>query len=182
MTEHGEPARAVATPQTPPMTLKIMPSGATIFIREDPGRIQSYPPRAETALRLPTWEAAPVALIALLVRIGQRPDLTFQMWLNATVAQHMAGLQQLARDTHVYVEIMTQRVERVYRVENPLRRKATAITQQLQSRIGWWDDDLYTQTWEQLNRLYPTPDSVWQQCVAAERGGERGPELGRLTN
>jgi hypothetical protein len=141
--------------------------GVRIFIRESPEYVARYHRSFEPALKLPSWECDPMVLVAFLLRIGSRPELTFQAWLEPGAVSGFRFLRQLSDEKQLLICVVTSTIERTYRTENTVRGKAGFLVDYL-SQVRW-DERKAAAVRSRIETLYPTPSRLWKACLRAER-------------
>lgn len=162
------------------VNIHLTEQGAAVYLRATPDSIGTFPQHVKAEVKLPSWESPPIVAVALLVRLGGRPDLTFQHWINAGNPHGIRTLQQFSRTGHLPVFVVTDRIARSHRASNTLRTKATYLVSQLAPRIHAWSHELYHETTARLDRLYTTPARLWGECLKAERQGQPSQGCGTL--
>lgn len=155
-------------------------AGASVYVRSSTAEAAGFPRHVKAEVKLPTWDAPPVVAIALLVRLGGRPDLTFQHWINAGNPYGIRMLQQFSRAPHIPVFVVTDQIERSHRATNMLRTKAGYLVDELAPRIHAWSHEVFHETAARLDRLYPTAAHLWAECLRSERQGHARNACGTL--
>lgn len=154
--------------------------GVRIYVRESPEYITRYNRSYQPFIKLPSWDCDPMCLIAFLLRIGERPEMTYQTWLEPHTVAGYRCLRQLAEEKRLLIHIVTTEIARTYRTENTIRDKAAFLADALQQVP--WDLNKLEYARRRIDTLYPTASRLWSACLRAERVSRNERSCGSLVS
>jgi hypothetical protein len=135
-----------------------------LYLREDPFKLRLYPRNCPAELRLGTWDIDAVILVALVLRLGHCDATTFDCQIDAGSAPGVRLLQCLAGQTAIDAYLLTDTLERTFRLRNTAREDASGIIHRLYHHAAW-PPERWQAALGRLNQLYPTASALWHACA-----------------
>jgi hypothetical protein len=136
----------------------------TLYIREDPFKLRLYPRDCHAELRVGTWEIDAVILVALVMRLGRCDATTFDAQIDAGSPPGVRLIQCLAAQAGNDAYLVTDVLQRTFRLRNPAREAAGQLLNRLHDHEAW-PPEQWQAALARLNQLYPTATALWQACA-----------------
>jgi len=151
--------------EKPPATLTaaLLESDTALFLRMDPWDLGTLPRRCSADLRLGVWDIDDVLLFALALRLAHNDTTTFDCMIDIGQPSGMRVIDGFSNQDHLDVHVITDTLARSLRLVNADRTTASRIAQRVRSHAAWTVED-FRRAATRLNRLYPTPHSLWWSC------------------
>ncbi len=136
----------------------------TFYVRVGLFDLSQYPRNTSVDFRLASWQIERVLPVAMILRLAHRDTTTFDAWIDIGTPVGLRVMQALSSQHHVDVHLVTTEIVRSFHTQNPARASATQLVRTTQAGDSWSRQE-FQKALDRMNRLYPTPESLWRSVV-----------------
>jgi hypothetical protein len=165
--------RSLQAPQwahdLPVGSMGFSPNAATlgVYLRLDEWLGSTLPRVCEISPRLVAWDAPPVFVSALLIRLKDDERLTYETWIHAGTREGLFALKRLATERDLALYVVTDHAARRYLIRNLTGSTALDLYRRAVDRADLWNPSHYDKLFADVARRYGTVRQLWRASMEA---------------
>ncbi len=136
--------------------------GNSLYLRMNSWTARVMPRSCPVDVRLVAWDARPVFVCALMVRLKDEDRLTFVDWLNAGYEYGRDALKALGGREPLNVFVVDDRIRRRYALDNVVHQVALSLYRRANAYADAWNTRCYDRLFQTLTKRYPSNELLWK--------------------